>query len=421
MSFQDIRKTRNRLSPEEIRLLFFILIGLAILLVANITLARALPGGEWLYLRWSGARVFLFGQIEPYSSTVAERVQQLVYGRIALSSEYRYVLNDPFYIVLLYIPLALFSEFALARGIWMLIAEVALVTSVIFAVRLSGWEPPRWLLILLSVFSLSGYYSLLALVSASPSIFLVFLYLATLLALRSFNDELAGALLCLAAYQWEVGGLFVIFILAAVIANKRWRVLTGFGMSLFVLLVVSFLVFSGWGLPYIRAVLSDWYGGANLNLYEYLSRIFSGSNFPVGMIVTLVSGVIVLIEWAASIRASFRRIVWTASLSLAVMPLLGMAIFPANYVVLILPLILILALIWERWHRQRVWTTLLVLGPTWLIPFGLYEASNSYIERIYPDLLTLLPPIAAIVGLYWMRWQVIRGSRPWFEQVRARP
>jgi hypothetical protein len=39
---------------------------------------------------------------------------------------------------------------------------------------------------------------------------------------------------------------------------------------------------------------------------------------------------------------------------------------------------------------------------------------------VYPDLLTLLPPFAAIIGLYWMRWQVIRASRPWIDQVGAR-
>ena len=421
MSFQDIRKTRKWLSPEEIRLLVFMLIGLAVLLAVNISLARILPGGEWLYMRWSGARAFLFEQAEPYSTTIAERVQQLVYGRTALSAEYRYVLNDPFYIVLLYTPLALFSDFSLARGIWMLFAEIALIASVFFAVRLSEWEPPRWMLILLIAFSLFGYYSLLSLLAASSSIFLLFLYLAILLSLRSVNDELAGALLCLAAYQWEVSGLFFIFILVAIIINKRWGVLTGFGMSLFILLVISFLVYSGWGLSYIRAVLSNWYTGASLNLNEYLSFLFPGSRLPIGMIVAVVSGVIVLLEWAASIRASFRRIVWTASLSLAVTPLLGMAIFPVNHVVLILPTILILTLVWERWHRQRIWATWLLLGLTWLVPFGLFAASTFYIERVYPDLLTLLPPVAAITGLYWMRWQVVRGSRPWLEQVGARP
>lgn len=420
MAFQDIRKTRNRLSPEEIRLLVFIVIGVLALLALNIFLARILPGGEWLYLRWNAARAFLFEHAEPYSTAIAERVQQLVYGRVAFSSEYGYVLNDPFYIVLLYTPLALFPDFSIARGIWMLFAEAALVGSVVFAVKLSEWEPPRWLYISITIFALLGFYSLQSLVSASPSIFLLFLALSILLALRSFNDDLAGALLFLVAYQWEVSALFFLFIIAAVIVNKRWRVFVGFGMSLLVALAISFLANSGWGLPYIRAVLSDWYDGANINLNSYLSFWFFNTKLPLASIIALALGVIVFIEWIGAFRSNFRRIVWTASLSLAVTPLLGFAVFQSNYVVLIMPLILVLALIWERWRRRRVLISVLVLGISLIIPYIFYGMQMSAPQRLYSDLMTLLPPIIAIIALYWMRWQVLRASRPWLEQVGAR-
>jgi hypothetical protein len=435
MSFQDIRKTRKWLSPEEIRLLVLILFGLVVLLAVNISLARILPGGEWLYLRWSGARAFLFDQIEPYSTTVAERVQQSVYGRNAFSSEYGYVLNDPFYIVLLYVPLAALRElvgivfpslgqlidFPVVRGIWMVFSEVALLGSVVLAIRLSEWEPPRWLYISLLGFSLISYYNLQSLISATPSIFLLFLYLCILLALRSFNDELAGALLLLTAYQWEVSALFFSFIAVAALANNRWKVFSGFGMSLFVLLVVSFLSNPGWGLPYIRAVLSDWYDGVNLNLNSYLSFWFPDSQFPIASMVGLALGVIVFLEWLGALRSTFRRIVWTSSLSLAVTPLLGFAIFESNYVVLILPFVVVLALVWERWRRGRALATVSILAVAFAVPFALSTFHVTTTERVYSDALTLLPPVAAIIALYWMRWQVVRASRPWLEQVGARP
>src|SRR4026209_1047476 len=118
MSFQDIRKSRKWLSAEEFRFLALVLLIVGGLLALNITLARMLPGGEWFFLRWSGARAFLIEQIEPYSTQIAQRTQEVAYGGIAFSSEDAYVLNDPFHIVLLYTPLALLQDFALARGIW---------------------------------------------------------------------------------------------------------------------------------------------------------------------------------------------------------------------------------------------------------------------------------------------------------------
>jgi hypothetical protein len=150
------------------------------------------------------------------------------------------------------------------------------------------------------------------------------------------------------AYQWEVGGLFFLFMIVFIVANRRWNVLAGFGMALVILMVVSFLAYPGWGLPYIRAVLSDWYRGASLTFGHIASVWFPDSRFSIGGIASVLLGLIVFLEWLGSVRAHFRRVVWTASLSLAATPLIGVAIFPSNHVVLILALVLVTHdLIWE--------------------------------------------------------------------------
>ena len=417
MSFPDIRKSRKWLSVEEIRFLILLLIFVLAMLALNIYLARTLPGGEWFYLRWSGARAFLIEKIEPYGTEISQRVQDTVYGRVATESEYPFVLNDPFYIVLLYAPLALLSDFTLARAIWMLLSEAALVGIVLFALKLSEWEPPRWIYASLLAFGLFSYFSLQSLISNSQAILLTFLYLAILLALRAYSDELAGALLFLVAYQWEVGALFFLYILVLVFANRRWGVLTGFGMSLIVAVVISFLAYPGWVLPYIRAVLSDWYRGANINFNSIAAAWFPNSRFSVGAVTSIIVGVIVFIEMVGSKQSHFRRIVWTVCLSLAAIPLLGFAIFPSNHVVLIPALILILTLVWERWTRRRALAALLVLSVAFLIPFGIYLRGIMFSDRLYSDLLSALPPVATIIGLYWMRWWVNHSPRTWSDQV----
>src|SRR5512139_967004 len=62
MAFRDIRKSRKWLSAEDLRLLALVLFIFIALLAGNIALARVLPGGEWLFMRWSGARAFLAAQ-----------------------------------------------------------------------------------------------------------------------------------------------------------------------------------------------------------------------------------------------------------------------------------------------------------------------------------------------------------------------
>ena len=420
MAFRDIRKSRKWLSVEEIRLLLLALVLFIGLLILNIYLARVLPGGEQFFLRWSGARAFLIEGIEPYSTTIAERTQGIVYGREAFAGEYGYALNDPFHIVLLYIPMALIPDFALARGIWMLLSEIVLAVLMVSFIRSLEWEPPRWLYFLLMVFGIFGYYSLVAFGSGTPAVAITFLIFAIVISLRSFSDELAGALLFLIAYQWEVSALFFLFILVFVFANRRWRVFYGFGMSLAILLAISFLSYPGWGLPYVRSVLSDWYRGASLTFGHMLSSWFPNARFSIGLWTSLFLCVILFLEWLGSVNSHYRRIVWTVCLSLAVTPLVGFAVFPANHVVLLPSLILIVMLVWERWTRQRVWFTLLVLLTAFIVPFWLYVRVISGAPRVYFDLLTFLPPFATIIGLYWMRWWAFRSPRTWFDKIGDR-
>ena len=454
MAFQDIRKSLKRLRPEEIRIAALLVIILSALLALNIYVARIVPGGEWLYLRWEGVRSFLsldaapglkyartmpdgkttllVTRVEPYGTEVGQTVQQIMYGRNAFANEYAYILNDPFYIILLYIPLvvtpnivnwlipAAGAGFDLVRGIWMLFSEVTLVFMVSFSFRLSEWEPPRWLYFTLIVFGLFGFFSLNALVTASPAIFLAFLCLCILLALRSHSDELAGGLLLLVAYQWEVSALFFLSVMMFVFVNRRWNVLMGLGMSLVVLLIVSFLANPSWGLPYIRAVLADWYRSANVNLAYVLSDWFPTVKFPLSRFISILMIAMVCIESIGAAQAPFRRVVWTAALALAATPLIGLAMFPSNYVVLILPLVLIVALIWERWRRSKDFFVALVLLAALLIPFGLYLQTISVYAPFYTQLLSVLPPVAAIVGLYWMRWWVLHSPRTWADQIGFR-
>ncbi|MEW6285534.1 MAG: glycosyltransferase 87 family protein [Chloroflexota bacterium] len=420
MAFQDIRKSRRRLSPQETGLLLLALILLAGLLALNIYLARTLPGGEQFFLRWSGARGFLLGDVEPYSSEVAQRTQNLIYGRRAQAGEYPYALNDPFPIVLLYLPLALFSDFAIARGIWMLLSQFALVWLMVSFLRALEWEPPGWLFISLLLCGVFGYYSLIAFGAGTPAVFLAAMFFAALYALRSSADELAGALLCLTFYQWEVSALFVLFLLVFVFLNHRWRVLAGFGMTLTVLLAVSFLAYPGWGLPYLRGVLSDWYRSDALRFGAYASRWFPNVEFSIGQWTATLLGVLVFWEWIQAVNAHFRHIVWTACLSLAVTPLMGFAIFPSNHVVLLPSLFLILMLVWERWTRRRGWLPPLILLAVFLVPFWLYVQFSAGAPRLYADLLIVLPPLASLLGLYWVRWWAVRPPRIWADQLGGR-
>jgi hypothetical protein len=447
MAFKDIRKSRKWLSPQEIRIIVVFLLLISALLALNVYLARTVVGGEWLMMRWNAVRSFLSLQIDRnvgfkawramtpghatppgesvilrpqpniYGGGIAHPIQELVYGREAFATEYKYILSDPFPFVLLYTPLAFVSNFPIVRAIWMLAAEAALLVSLLFSYRLSEWNPPLGLNIILIAFGLFSFFSLNALLTASPAILLNLLYLGILLALRNHLDELAGALLMLSAYQWEVGGLFFLAMLIFVFANRRWGVFAGLGMTLIVLAIISFLVEPGWGLPYFRAVLSNLFQAHYLNLGAILSVWFPEIRFSLGWLVSVLLVGVVAIEAIGAIHAPFRRVVWVASLALAAMPLAGLPIFSANYVILILPLVLVISLVWERWPRGRLVALVLILLAFIVAPYYLYIQTVLVYNPLYTQLLSVLPSVVMIIALYWMRWWVVHSPRIWADRI----
>ncbi|MEP6894132.1 MAG: glycosyltransferase 87 family protein [Chloroflexota bacterium] len=420
MAFKDIRKSNKLLSAADVGFVLGAFILIVGLLVLDIYLARTLSGGEWLFQRWSGVRAFLIGEGSPYGSAVAQRVQTLAYGREAYLNEYPYVLNDPFYIVLLYTPLSFFADFAIVRGIWMLLSQIALVGIVLLSLNLSEWKPPAWIFIILLGFGLFSYFSISALLSASPAIFLTLIYLFALVALRAFSDELAGALLCLAAYQWEIGLLFFLFVLAYVILNRRWRVFSGLGMTFILMMIVSLIANRSWIIPYFQAVRFDWIRGISYTFSFILSEIFPSIKISAGGWIALAGIVVLLYEATRSADEHARQVMWAAFLALALNSVLGFAIFPTNHIVLMPAIIMITALVWERWANQYIVVSLFLIGLIGFFYFGLYFEVAGKSADMYPELLSVLPPVLATLGLYWMRWWAIRPPRIWADQFGAR-
>jgi glycosyl transferase family 87 len=420
MAVRNIKRPRQFLTPADIAFILGIIILVGGLFVANMYVAKTLKGGEWLFLRWTAARRYVINGLDPYDATVAQQVQSFAYGREAYLNEYPFALNDPFYVVLLFVPLSLISDFSIAHAIWMLLSQAALIAIVLLTLRLSEWQPPIWMAVCLIAFALLGSFSVLSFVSGSSALFVTLLALLSLRAIQTDANEVAGILLALIAYQWEISALFFLFILVYVIANRKWGVLAGFGMSLVTLFLISILLNSNWIVPYVRATLLDWSRRADYTFGTTLSYIFPKLTVSVDQWITIGLSALLFYESIRSVYEHSRHVVWVACLALALNPMLGFAMFPVNYAVMAPAIILVIALVWERWVHQRVWISLLLLLALFTSSYDLYFQTLVTPLRIYSDLLKILPPLITTLGLYWMRWWAIRAPRLWADQFGVR-
>jgi hypothetical protein len=99
---------------------------------------------------------------------------------------------------------------------------------------------------------------------------------------------------------------------------------------------------------------------------------------------------------------------------------MGLAIFPSNFVVLIPSLVLVIALVWERWLRRRFLVAPLIIFVALIAPFALYLQTVFVYAPFYTQLLSVLPPVIMIIALYWMRWWVVHSPRTWADQIGYR-
>jgi hypothetical protein len=423
MSLKDFQDHPNRLSPREIRLLLLLAVGLSLILgllvLGNYYLADLLPtGGEFSLLR-TAAQSFLFDRIEPYSANVPSAVQQEVYGRLAQPGEKPYILDIPFHLLPIFFPLGLIRNELFAKVFWLVVLEIGLLAFLIMSLRLASERVPLLPGGVIVLLCYGSFYAVQSLRIGSVVILLGVLYTGILLALRVQMDELAGALIVLSAFNWQIGAPFLIFIVVSVYWAQRWRVFLGAVMLVFILMTISFLLYPGWILPFLRATWNNLQTG-----FGYSTRLIFSSLWPkygetFSWILTSVLVIVLGYEWSESRGANFQRVVWVACLTIAMTPLLGFPSEVGNLVVLLVPLVTILLAVRERWKSAgRILVAFLfvtILGLPWLVFLGMTPLPlemNQYF-------LFLFLPTAAVLGLYWIRWWMIRLPRTWMDQVSS--
>ncbi|MBI5823057.1 MAG: hypothetical protein HZB18_03450 [Chloroflexi bacterium] len=410
MTFQPPSKS---LTPRDYQFIALVTILFLIVSTALVFANLTLTGGGDFYVHWVASRGFIFEKIDPYSGEVPARVQQLVYDDSAKAGDEPYILDTPFHILLLYFPFSLLSDPQLARATHTLFLELALFTLALLSLRLTDWEAPRYFWFLFLLFSIFNFYAFQAILESSPVLLLGLIYAGILLALRNDQDELAGALMAVSLYYWEVGAPFLFLVAWRAYREGRGRVFAGLGMITFVLLAVSFLVYPNWLIPFLRAGMNNLRADFGFSTHEVFGHIFPSQS---GVAVWVFIGILVIAlgyEWNAALTADSRRFYWAACLSLAASPLLGFRTEIEHLVVLVIPSALIFAIVHDRWRRFGGGLTILLLLAVFLIPWAVYFFALPRLGQIANDVLFLFLPLFTLIGLYWIRWWAIRPPRVW--------
>ncbi len=410
---------------SNIIVIFSVFLALAILgglVWGNILYARDNPGGRDFLVPWSAARTFIEYGISPYDASASQRTQILYYGRITAESENPLQFALPFPALLFYFPFAFIKDFIISRAIWMIFMEAALAAAAYLSLRLTGRRFPFLLAVLYILFALLWFHALMPLIGGSAIVFALLFVAGGLSALREEKDELAGVLFALLLFSPRIAGIFLIFIFWWVIRHRRWRVLGGAGMALGLLLLLSFLLMPGWVSEFFWSALSQWKFMVSYSTFGFLGEWSPGIGPQLAWLITIIAVILFFVAWYAARDGDWRHFLWTAAITLALTPFLGLPISPMDYVIMLFPLTLILAVISERWSPRRwffsiLWLVILFAGQ-WGLVWGILQARSP---EMIPPIVFVAIPLLCIIGLYWLRWWAIRPPRIWIDQVKGIP
>lgn len=400
-------------SPQNLILLLLLgLVALAGMGFANYRFTVNNPGGNDFLVHYIGTRSFLIEGISPYSDTVAGRIQKAAYGHSAQEGEHELRVAYPFYSTLVFSPFALVADYPLARAIWMTVLEITLFASAFLSLRLTEWEPSWGVNVFYFLFSVAWYHAVRGLINGNAIVLINFFLIAFFYALKKEQDRIAGVALALATIKPHVVLMLVVFVIFWSVSNRRMRLIYWFLGTLLVLVAGGMIFIPNWIYQNLWEVLRFPSYNPVLSLGELLGQWMPGIQRQIRWGLVLFLGTLVIYEWWRARKGHYFHFLWAACLTLSVSQWIGIPTDPGNFVILFPALVLVISFCDKRWKR---FGSIIVVGFLLSIFIGLWALFLGTLEHAYQPLqspIMFIPlPGIVILGLYWVRWWVLKPTR----------
>jgi hypothetical protein len=396
------------------RLILLLLVGL--LLVADVVATYRLftsryPGANDFASRWAGARAFWVDGVSPYSVEATRQIQMLIYGRsIPPEEEQEFDPGPfayPFYTVFLLFPIVWLS-YVWAEAIWLVVLEVCLFAGLLLALRLYGWRPPRWLLIFTAAWVFFFYPHARALLLGQFAVFVFAMVTLVLWALKKERDILAGLCLALSTFKPQMVFLLIPLLLWWAVREQHYRFVASSAAWMALFLGGSWIVEPGWVggfLGQVARYTSYTAIGSPIWIIAHVMFPFLGTWGEWVLSGLAVVGLIWASWWALQQREGI-WFDWTIGLCLIVTNLVALRTATTNYVILLLPLVMVFRALQRR--RGGAWWVLLVEV---VLLVGLWALFLSTVVGRFEHPSVYLPLPFGLLAVFVLarRWLVVEG------------
>lgn len=316
----------------------------------------------------------------------------------------------PLYALLFLGPFALVPNVTIARGLWMLVLEICIAGSTWLGLQLIGWQPRSRTKLAIIAGALLSYPSVRAVGMGSLVPLAGFFLVAALWFIKTQNDEVAGALLAASLVSPTVLAPAVVSVVIWALSRRRGAIVAWL-IGVFALMVGFSAVFLlDWPMLYWKAFsgLMGEAAPATATLDQALKGWLPGIGARLSLSISTVVGAIYIAEWWLVARTSFVHLTWDVALVLVAMQWMMVPTDSSNAVVFLLPCLLFLFFLGERWRLIGRWTGWGILGVLWVVAWvrglqgGMLAPSKDFLIAVIPGVL--------LIGLYWVRWWAVQGK-----------
>jgi hypothetical protein len=395
--------------------LVLLVIGLA---WGNYHFAEYNISGEGFSIQWISIRSLVTAGYSPYNEIVTAQIQAAVKEENGFEGGNPPKYTSPLFSGLVIFPFTLIGNRTLAHSLWLTVQLIVVFLILLFSLKLTGWKPTWYIFLLFALFTIFSYHGVMPWLDGGLPIWSSLFLVLVFLAIFNNRNEVGGIFLALAAIQPQMSILLIVFIIIWALSKRRKILILWFFITIIFLSIVGLLLVPDWIIQYIRLLFNfkkNFPPGTPGILF---SNTWPGLGNQLGWLVTLISTIILIVEWWLALRKEFRWFLWTACLTMVISQWIGIPTIPGNFSGLILPLILISAMLTERWPRGGQWVSVIIAVLLFVWEWALFYLDvtsaqpNMQLNLIFPF------PLVLLVGLYWVRWWAGKPRRLLIEELR---
>jgi hypothetical protein len=373
---------------------------------------------EGFSIQWIGIRSLITDGNSPYSDLVTARIQEFVNEENSFVPGNPPKYTSPLYSGIVVFPFTLIGDINIAHAFWLSVQLVAIFMLLVLSIKITVWKPAWYIFLLFSLFTIFSYHVVMPWLDGGLAIWASLFLILAFLAIYNNRNEVGGVLLAMTTIQPQMVVLTLVFTLIWAASKRKKILILWFFITVIFLSIVGLFLVPNWIIQYIRLLYGFQENFPPGTPGVFFSNLFPGLGKQLGWLISGVSSLLLILEWWLALRKDFRWFLWTACLTMVFSQWIGIPTIPGNFIGLLLPLILISAMLTERWPREGQWVAIFMLLILFVWEWALFYIDlTSSQPKMQLNLIFPLP-LVLLIGLYWVRWWAVKPRRLLIEELR---